>query len=545
MDFSIDKTIFRHKMWGEGVLRGIEETAVFIEFPNVGLKKLTKSSLQNGILTLINPETTTDNVSEIAKTNNDGALLQCDKSETIIGGKNIMEAFETDDTVVFNESYTVVGDDTTAKKICATYDLTVVGNINVGEINVYGALTVIGNISADVINCANALICQGDVKAKKIFVGSIIAKSIKSTEFFCDGNALVETTIDIDELSKTEKTMVACEGIIGAGCFSALNAIANEYFEFEGNVEGNILELDSEKTLSELTAHTQKGVDLADLPLEEVFDQVKERLQLEFKKCISMDEDSLLELTKSLENNSINNLTEYNYIFSTLIRISYQDVIDDFGDYLTVVFAKRILPDELYRYETLEHIEMIMLPQAEKNLDALDFKPKSVDHIANCIKIAIKCAEYIPMHINKIFDKIFSSFGIRYSTVKDILDNSVFDTTSIDKSAMNVPFKTDTTESDSDMIEDMFDVEGSKPKKLKASKRKFLALSIQEEARFFGITVDEQMRLASARIKTCGEFLQMTEREIIDIFKKKSFLANHLLQAQQKMRNAVDELSDE
>lgn len=91
----------------------------------------------------------------------------------------------------------------------------------------------------------------------------------------------------------------------------------------------------------------------------------------------------------------------------------------------------------------------------------------------------------------------------------------------------------------------MFDIEAPKPKKFKMSKSKFLTMSIQAEAKFFGITADEQMRLASARIKTCADFLRMTEQDLREIFKKKLFLANHLYQAQQKMKAAVEEMDDE
>lgn len=69
-------------------------------------------------------------------------------------------------------------------------------------------------------------------------------------------------------------------------------------------------------------------------------------------------------------------------------------------------------------------------------------------------------------------------------------------------------------------------------------------MSLQTKAKSFGITDDEQIRLASARIKTCADFLQMTEQDLREIFKKKLFLANHLYMAQQKMKVAVEEMDD-
>ncbi len=421
MNYKIDKTIFRHRLWGEGVLRSIDGTSLSIEFPQTNLKRFTEANVQSGILTVVNPEISAAKTSEAVITHNDGDLRQYDTSDTVLGGKNMLEAFETDGAVLFNESYTIVGKQTSARKISAAYDLTIIGNIAVDEIKVNGDLTVIGDISANVLTCANTFICQGHVDADKIYVGGIVAKSVKCVEFVCEGNALIETTIDIDKSSRTDKTMVACEGIMGAGTFAALNAIANEYFEFSGDIQGKVLELESDTTLSEMTAPVQVGNDLSELNIEDAVRQVEDRLKAEYKKCGAMDEGAVIELTRLLGNNSLSTLADYATIFDALTNISYQDEIDDLGDYLTVVFAKKILPEEIYRYETIEHIDTLMLPEAEKVLDDLEFRPQSVEHIARCIRIAIECADDIPMDIDSVLDKIFSSFGLRYSTVKDIL----------------------------------------------------------------------------------------------------------------------------
>lgn len=422
MDFIIDKTRFRHKMWGEGILRNIEGTYITIEFPQIGLKKLTDASVQNGILTVINPEISVKTAPDAAIAHNDGSLRQYDTSDTIVGGKNVLEAFKTDDIVIFNESYTIIGDETSAKRISATYDLTIIGDVVADEIKVNGDLTVTGNIKAKKLTCANTLICQGHVDVDNIYIGSIIAKSVKCVEFVCDGNALIETTIDIDESSRTEKTMVACEGIMGAGNFSALNAIANEYFEFSGETQGNIMELGTDTTISKLAAPVHVGADLSELTIGEVICQVEQRLQNECAKCGELDEDALRELTKLLSNNSLYTLAEYADIFNTLTNISYQDEISDFGDYLIVIYAKKNLPESIYKYETVEHIDALMLPKAESILEELVFTPKSVEHIARCIQIVVGCADIIPMDTDSALDKIFSSFGLRYSTVKNVLE---------------------------------------------------------------------------------------------------------------------------
>lgn len=360
------------------------------------------------------------NIKKQTATVGDTLFRQYDKSDTIIGGKNIIEAFETNDIVIFNESYTIIGEKTSAMKISATYDLTIIGNIAVDEIIVNGNLTVTGDISAKKLTCANSLICQGNIHVDYLYVGSVIANSIKCIEFVCDENALIKTTIDIDEASKTEKTMVACEGIIGAGSFVALNAVANEYFEFSGNIQGKIIELES----STMSGEVSTEIGLSKISIEDTLQQVENRIKEEYKIRCTQDEDAISELLKILSTNSLHNLSDFSKVFEILTKISYQNEIDDFGDYLIVIYAKNILPSEIYRYETIEHIDSLMLPKAEKNLEDLRFNPKSAEHISMCINIAMMYADSIPVANDIVLDKIYSSIGLRYTTVKSILAKS-------------------------------------------------------------------------------------------------------------------------
>lgn len=85
-----------------------------------------------------------------------------------------------------------------------------------------------------------------------IFIGrDLVVDSVKCENFTCDGNALIRTTIDIERYARIDKTIVAYEGVIGEGSFSAKNAIANEYFEFSGDIEGKIVELDTNNIVSD------------------------------------------------------------------------------------------------------------------------------------------------------------------------------------------------------------------------------------------------------------------------------------------------------
>ena len=590
MAYTVDKTKFRHRLWGEGILRGTEGTALIIEFPQQGVKKLSATCLNSGILSLVDEESSLSTAgeqsvsgqdAEVFSLNNAGPLQQYDSAEIVLGGKNILEAFDSSGVAIFNESYTIIGEETTAKKISATYDLTVIGNLTVDEIHVNGDLTIIGNITAQKLICANSFVCRGNANIQDISVGSIVAKNVKCDKFVCDGNALIETTIDINESSRTEKTMVAGEGIVGDGNFAALNAIACEYFEFFGDIEGKVLELDSDTTLSELTAPTldTNKIDWSEMPIDESISHFCSRLQEEYERCNTFAEEHLTDFMRALSGSSLAKVGDYANVFEALLQMSYQDEIDDFGDYLYVVWAKKVLPESVYKYETIEHIDYLLLPKAERILEELEFKPTSVGHVARCVRIALDYSDDIPMALDAVLDKIFSSIGLRYATVKNILNKAYVPTskgaetkptvTTADKApVVPIPAPTVVTgqkEKDGDTLmpyipapdvavrpkpadddaTDMFEAEGTKRKKTKMTKRQFLASPISREGRFFGITAEEQMRLASARVKTCGEFLMMSEDSFRDLFKKKLFLANHLYLAQQKMRAAVEEMDDE
>lgn len=539
MNYIIGETKFKHQRFGEGILRNVKGSILTIHFPKDGQKRFTEDSILNGTLIVLNGATTT--------TTPEGTLRQYDSSSNIVGGKNVLEAFNTDDIVIFNESYTILGDKTTAKKISATYDLTVIGDIVVDEMKVNGELTVIGNITAKKLTCANTLICQGHIDANYIYVGSVVAKSVKCTEFVCDGNALIETTIDIDEESRTEKTMVACEGIVGAGRFAALNAIANEYFEFTGEIEGKVLELESDTTLSEITKPEtiEVGVNLSDLSISDAIEEFKQRLQKEYSLCGDLDEESIVNLTKVLSESSFSDISDYAMLFEKLANISYQDKITELSDYLMIIYAKKVLPESIYKYETIEHIDTLLLPNAEKILDELEFTPQSVEHIAKCILMVMACSDMISIHTDAVLDKIFSSFGIRYNTVKNILQKVSATTPVVENEPKNIqpePSNDDVKP----VLEEPVDVPVSNTtvSKPKNNKNRFLSTSIHSVAKSYGITFDEQIRLASAKIKTCGDFLAMTENDMKEIFKKKSFLVNHLYQAHQKMKAAFDEMND-
>lgn len=560
MAYIIDRTRFRHSTYGIGTFRGYSSSGIMLlDFPGHGVKQFAESSIRTGHLALVietpqpqpQPKPTPKPVPQppvIAPVIHSGSSTQqYDTSDTIIGGKNILEAFDCEDIVLFNESYVVVGEESHARIIRAAYDLTVIGDLSASEIQVNGTLTVTGNIVAQRINCSNNLLCQGDVTADSIYVGGdMTADSIKCSDFLCDGNAVIRTTIDIDKSSRTEKTMVACEGIIGGGTFAAMNAIANEYFEFDGDIEGHIVELETETTLSEVSAPAPAAVaaDFSELSIEEALTKIAERIRTEYARMEEMDEDALLELTQKLSSGTLGELEDMGKLFEQLTQISYKDEIDDLGDYLVIAYAKKKLPAQLYRYETIEHIDSILLPKAVAMLDEMEFIPSSVEKIAQSLHIIMQLQGDLPLSTENLCDKVFSSVGLRFSTVKSIMSRvgapkaeasapakeaEVFDV--IVEPETGVPAPVDVPKEE----------DGYRPNPAVASctsQDEFLAKPLSVIGKSFTMTNDEVIRLGSVRIRTVGDFLAVDTVFIRDLYKKKPFLAHHLISVWKKIKAA-------
>ena len=184
-----NETKFIHKSmpsWGVGIFRESDGTYITIDFENAGIKKFGMNSI--GTTLMVVEEKAEKVVAEpepISQTTyvpvnaQNGALIQYDGESGSIAGKNIVEAFEGNDSVIFNESYIIIGEHTEALKIHAMYDLTIMGDVTAQECVVNGSLTVIGNARIKNITCQNGFICKGDLYSEKVYVGGdLIADSV-------------------------------------------------------------------------------------------------------------------------------------------------------------------------------------------------------------------------------------------------------------------------------------------------------------------------------------------------------------------------------
>ena len=366
-----------------------------------------------------------------------GALIQYDGEADSVAGKNVIEAFEGNDSVIFNETYTVIGGHTEALKIHAMYDLTIMGDVTVQECMVNGSLTIIGDANITDLTCNNDFICKGSLRSEKINVGGdIIVKSINCDEIICDGNVVLQTTADINKSAKIGKTIAACEGIMGAGTFSAVNAIANEYFEFDGELEGRILELETDKTISDTvpakdisdeTEETSGAAPDTSEPcesMEEIIDSANKKLDEEYAKYPELEEHEIIDRLKKLAavpSHDLKVLPIAEPLFTKLAEISYQDRIETVDEYLTVLTAKSVLPDAIFNYESIDHIGNTFLPQARENIAELEFAPCSIEQFSRVLSMAVEFEKERPSDWELLMDKIFEAVGLKYATVSSMI----------------------------------------------------------------------------------------------------------------------------
>lgn len=344
-------------------------------------------------------------------------FIQFDTAETVIGGINIAEAVQIDQRLVFNESYTLAGKRLSAPLVHASYDLTVIGDVDVEELTVMGNLYVIGSIRAKKLSCHKVVICSGDINAETVTAGEIVANDISCYNISCSGNIVARTTIDIGETLKAEKSVLTGEGILGSGLFSAKNAVAAEYFDFDGEVLGNVLELETDASFGKAPDLSSGG------SLEAFSEKIKGLISEELKKAGEVDEERLVKVVHQLSEFDDFMISDWGKLTEHLIELSYAEKITNLLDYLMVIMEKRLLPKEIIGYETIEHVFGTLLTEAEKEVASLPFHAKDAEDLAYALKIVTLCEKELGMEKEEVLDRIFQSIGIKYKTVKSFLSN--------------------------------------------------------------------------------------------------------------------------
>lgn len=547
MNLIENKTKFTHlnmPSWGVGVYRKSDGDYITVEFENAGIKKFSKATINSMLIPVGETVETTPAPAPKKKSatkntyapvnDHNVSLVQYDGEVSGIAGKNVIEAFEGDDSIIFNETYMIVGEHTKALKIHAMYDLTIMGDVTVQECVVNGSLTIFGDAHIANLTCYNTFICKGNLHADKIYVGqNIIVGSIDCDDIICDGNVVLQTTANINQNAKIGKTMVACEGIMGAGTFSAINAIANEYFEFDGEYEGKILELETDATINNTVPVKAAPCET----IEDIINLANQKLEEEYAKCPDLDEKEMIKHLKKLgaiQSRELKVLPIVEPLFTKLTEISYQDRIETIDEYLMVLMAQKMLPTEVYKYESVDHIGKLLLPKAQSEIDELGFEPCTIEQFSRVLSMAVKFEETLSADWEILMDKVFESIGLKYSTVSSMINRN--------KPKQSV--QSVTVESVDEPVEDMEEIEpepAPAPAVPRMKKADFLAKKLSHTGKKFGLTDVELERMATIKIRTFGDLVQASDMALTKAFGKKAFLANHLIQTRDRI---IEKLAD-
>ena len=349
-------------------------------------------------------------------------LTQFNSGDHVLGNKNIAEALVTTGDVVFNESYIVVGDAMEAEHIHATYDLDVIADLYADSISVNGNLFVKGNIEADELICHGTFICTGEVKVKKIILESYaVADSIVGEELFSGDHLFIRSTVDTNNKFESEGLVVAGEGILGDGSFKASAVIANEYFEFNGENKTKVFEI------SEME-FTQESV--VSVPIEEakpkdiagVISLLKETLENHLGVWKELDEEEFVSKFREIVA-ALDDLHFSERLLDTVIELSYEREITNFKDYLVILGAKNVFPKELAEYETIAPVIDDLFNDATYKIDKMEYNADNAREFACSLLLLDLYQDQLPISMEEGADKIFSSVGLRYSTVEHAWSN--------------------------------------------------------------------------------------------------------------------------
>ena len=247
-------------------------------------------------------------------------------------------------------------------------------------------------------------------------IGSVIGN-----EVYAAGDLFIKTTIDTGSSLEVDGLVVAGEGIMGDGSFMAKAAIANEYFEFSGKNNSKVFEI-SEMEFTEasvLENDNDPHVDLNAMTIENAIDIFNKAFDKSIDEWSQFEEAEFIgEVRKVAE--SMCDLQMIDRVVDTVIALSYERQIENFKDYLYVLCAKNNFPDGMAKYETLQPVIEDMLNEATFKIDKMDYKAKNIQELAVSLFVLNKYYEQLPISVEEAADKIFSSIGIRYSTVEHI-----------------------------------------------------------------------------------------------------------------------------
>ena len=412
MAWVADETRVVHTIFGKGTFKGYEKTYILVDFDSCGLKKLSSQVVVNGLLKQDKSKKTKRKKENVTTMPTE---KQFNKSDLVISGINVAEGTVYEIPVFFNETYYVIGS-LNAPKIYGSYNLTVIGDIKAEELDVKGTLHVMGTVSSSKIICGKNFICSETVMTDELSVGgNLTAGFIKVKNCDCGGNVLVQSVADIAGRINIENICLVAEGIVGQGAYSSIKTVTGEYFDFDGDISGSVIDLgDEEKSLEMETITPAETIERMDL--EESLSVAKEKLKDAVANYVEIDDlVSAIDDVASLGNMDF---ADWGKVIHTLQEISEGKSIDNLKDYLIVCYADHILPKQIQSYSGFERVFSEIYEDAKKRLSELPYRAADAADLAFSIKVVEEYGEDEMLDVDEIMDKIFQSIGIKYTTVK-------------------------------------------------------------------------------------------------------------------------------
>lgn len=326
-------------------------------------------------------------------------------------GKNITKVESCDDDLYFNESYIIFGDDIKVNSIHASYDLSIHSSINCDTIDVHGALTVLGNITCNKLS-AKKIICSGNIKSKVLIVDDeILADSLIVDNADLSGNLLINKSITVNDKFNSTKNVLVGEGVMATDDYYAEATAVVDYFDVDCKDSVNYIEISSE------FKNTITNAQNNNMPFSKRLSQLINEIYGSID--MSDEEDEIVSKIKKLGDVQPNSFKIIHYVLDKIIDISYNDSIENLNQYLYVSFGLKFFPKSIKEYETLEPVFSSYINNLK--IDFLDCIPSDAYEFS----ILLFINECTFDGDDKIADKIFSSIGIKYKTVKQRFANEL------------------------------------------------------------------------------------------------------------------------
>lgn len=331
---------------------------------------------------------------------------------------NVVDAIITYKDITFKESYIVVGELLKARNVFANYDLRIMGNLEADSVTVLGNLYVSGEIKTQKLSCSKKVTCDGEIESEEI----IIDDSIYASNIYCNSitaaDIFVRESIDVKEKVAVEGNVLAGDGILGYGHLLAENIIATNYFDFTGDIEGNVFDLSEQHDSKEGHDVTNN---IEDLSFDSLVDTFAEIVRSQVISWQQAEEDEFLEKIMLL-NKKIPDFTIAAKLASKVVEYTYQTKINNLNDFLVLFWARNSFPEEVKQYDTIKLALDTLYIDAEKRIDTLSFNPKTVDEVVISLYIVVLFKHSLPVPYESLLDTIFSKIGPRYQTVLQLIN---------------------------------------------------------------------------------------------------------------------------